>query len=162
MSGNRVVIEVSVTELPYLPYINFLIGAGPETFSYRFPDVAGARLLPHLQGKRPVGMVYGYLVYVSLSAQNAISLLSVSNMALPGLDEYQAVAGQEVLDFDEDILNAALLILARTVPMPEDMEAGALLSLIGCFVENLNGVDNEKVIGKDENHKNYCALLHEG
>jgi hypothetical protein len=162
MSGNRVVIEVSVTELPYLPYINFLIGAGPETFSYRFPDVADARLLPHLQGKRPVGMVYGYLVYVSLSAQNAISLVSVSNMALPGLDEYEAVAGQEVLDFDEDILNTALLILARTVPMPEDMEAGALLLLIGCFAENFNGVDNESVIGKDENHKNYCALLHEG
>lgn len=156
MVGERVTIELDQPEVDLIPYIDFLLGAGPNTFTWAWGQHDGNDRQPHLISKTPVRFSYGYLIRDNLNAGPATPI----NPALPGLAAGLAIPANTVVgNFDWDLINRALMVLARSMPVASDIEAACIKVAIDVFAEPYRGVLRSEVCGADNNNWGYNAFF---
>lgn len=160
ITGEKVIIELSTRETGLIPYINYLLGAGPDTFTWRWGSHSGSVRVPHLIAKTPVGLTYGYMIKDTF---DAAPLAVPADPELPGLAEGAVVGASDVVGaWDEDVLNRAFNVLARSMPVSSDIEAACIKASIDVFAESYLGVHKSEVCGADARRSGYNAYLDSG
>ncbi|KAL3792086.1 hypothetical protein ACHAW5_000512 [Stephanodiscus triporus] len=160
-AGDHLLVEITKDQLYLAPYINYLLGANCDTFTYaNFGNQRGTARKPHIARKGPVPLTYSYLI-VDGEEGGGFGVMDLGIAGLPGVGG-AALADQQVQGWDWEVMGAAVNLLAGAIPMLDDMEGAWMLAMIDCFAEPYHGVQNGSAIGSDERYTAYSALFSVG
>jgi hypothetical protein len=160
LTGQKIIIELDIPEADLIPYIDYLLGAGPDTFAWQWGASGGNARRPHLVMKRPVNINYGYVIRDNLNVAPAAVPI---DPALPGLPANIGIPANTVVgDWSQDLLERAIMVLARSMPIASDIEAGCIKTAIDVSAEQFRGVILQENCGRNEANSGYNAFLDQG